>query len=141
MIVRTGVVLSNQGGALQPILFPYKIFIGGKIGGGQQVYSWIHISDEVEAIRYLIENKQANGVYNLCSPNPVTNNEFGKTISMILKRPHYLPLPGFIMFLAFGEVATMVLEGQRAIPKRLLDEGYKFKYATLSEALMNLLGR
>jgi uncharacterized protein (TIGR01777 family) len=139
MVVRTGVVLSTKGGALRPLLLPYRFFIGGPIGNGKQVYSWIHIDDEVNAIRFLIEHDQTRGVFNLSSPNPVTNNEFGKTISMVMRRPHFLPLPGFIMQLAFGEVASMVLEGQMVLPKKLLEVGYVFKYPTLDKALKDLL--
>jgi len=139
VIVRNGVVLSTKSVALRLLLLPYIFFIGGPIGDGQQVYSWIHIDDEVNAIRYLIERDQANGVFNLSTPNPVTNEEFGRTIGEVIKRPHYLPIPGFVMHLAFGEVANMVLEGQRVIPRKLLDEGYMFKYPTLDEALTDLL--
>jgi hypothetical protein len=139
VVVRNGVVLSTKGGALRPILLTYRFYIGGPIGDGQQVYSWIHIDDEVNAIRYLIEQDQASGVFNLSSPNPVTNDEFGRTISNVMKRPHYLPIPGFVMRLAFGEVANMVLEGQRVMPRKLLDGGYIFKYPTLDEALTDIL--
>jgi len=139
VVVRSGVVLSPKGGALRPIILPYKFFIGGPIGDGQQVYSWIHIEDEVNAIRFLIKQDQASGVFILSSPNPVTNDEFGRTVSSVMKRPHYLQIPGFAMRLAFGEVANMVLEGQRVIPTKLLSEGYRFKYPTLVEALTNLL--
>ena len=139
VIIRSGVVLSAQGGALRPLLFPYKLFIGGPIGDGNQVLSWIHIDDEVNAIRFLISNHQATGVFNLTSPNPVTNNEFGKTISKVLKKPHYLPIPGFFMHLALGEVADMVLEGQTVYPRKLLESGFEYKYPTLEEALKYLL--
>jgi uncharacterized protein (TIGR01777 family) len=138
VVVRNGVVLSTMGGALRPISLPYKYFIGGPIGDGRQVYSWIHIDDEVNAIRFLIKQDHASGVFNLSSPNPVTNDEFGRTLSAILKRPHYLPIPGFVMRLVFGEVADMVLEGQRVMPSRLVAEGYIFKFPTLFEALSNL---
>ncbi len=139
VVIRTGVVLSPKGGALRPLIFPYKFYVGGPIGDGQQVYSWIHIDDEVEAIRFLIEHDSLNGVFNLSSPYPVTNSEFGKTIGMIMERPHYLPIPSIMMRFAFGEVANMVIEGQKVLPKKLLDNGYIFKYPTLSEALRNLL--
>ena len=139
VIIRNGVVLSTKSVALRLLLLPYKFFIGGPIGDGQQVYSWIHIDDEVKAIRFLIEQDQACGVFNLSSPNPVTNDEFGRTVSAVMKRPHYLPIPGFVMRLAFGEVTNMVLEGQRVMPRKLLDEGYIFKFPTLYEALTDLL--
>jgi uncharacterized protein (TIGR01777 family) len=139
VVTRFGVVLSNKGGAFRPILFPYKFYVGGPIGDGQQVYSWIHSKDVAEAINYLIEHDHARGVFNLTSPNPATNAEFGKTISRVYRRPHYLPIPGFLMHLAFGEVANMVLEGQWVLPEKLLDSGYIFKYPTLDEALTNLV--
>jgi len=139
IIIRSGVVLSSQGGALRPLLFPYKYFIGGPIGDGKQVLSWIHIDDVVTAIRFLISSYQSCGAFNLTSPNPVTNNDFGKTMSKVLNRPHYFRLPGFIMRLALGEVADMVLKGQTALPAKLLASGFSYKYPTLEEALKNLL--
>jgi uncharacterized protein (TIGR01777 family) len=139
VVVRFGVVLSTNGGALRPLLLPYMLYIGGPIGNGQQVYSWIHIIDVVKAIRFLIAHDFAKGVFNLSSPNPVSNDEFGKTISLVMRRPHYLPIPGFIMRLVFGEVASMVLAGQKVLPKKLLEYGYVFKYPTLNAALMDLL--
>jgi uncharacterized protein (TIGR01777 family) len=139
VIVRNGVVLSRKGGALPLLLLPYKLWVGGPLGNGQQVYSWIHMDDEVNAIRFLIRNEQAKGVYNLASPNPVTNDEFGRKISKVMKRPHYFPVPGFAMRLALGDVASMVLQGQRVLPQRLLKEGYVFKFPMLEEALRDLL--
>jgi uncharacterized protein (TIGR01777 family) len=139
IIIRSGVVLSSQGGALRPLLFPYKYFIGGPIGDGNQVLSWIHIDDVVTAIRFLISNDQSCGAYNLTSPNPVTNNDFGQTMSQVLNKPHYLRIPGFIMRLALGEVADLVLEGQTVLPAKLLASGFSYKYPTLEEALKDLL--
>ena len=139
MIIRTGVVLSKQGGALHRLLLPYKLFLGGPLGSGRQVMSWIHIDDEVKAIRFLIENEQGSGVYNLTAPNPVTNAEMGKQIGKILHRPYYLPVPGFAMRMLFGEVSTVVLDGQRVLPKRLLESGYDFKYPTVDLALAEIL--
>lgn len=141
VVVRNGVVLSTQSRVLVLLLLPYKLFVGGPIGNGKQVYSWIHMDDEVKAIKFLIHNDQANGVFNLTSPNPVTNDEFGRTIGKVMKRPHYFPLPGFAMRLAFGEVANVVLEGQRVLPKKLLQDGYVFKFPTLSEALNDILNK
>jgi uncharacterized protein (TIGR01777 family) len=139
VVVRNGVVLSAKRGALPLLLLPYKLWVGGPLGKGDQVYSWIHIDDEVNAIRFLIKDEQAKGVFNLTSPNPVTNGEFGKMISKVMKRPNYLPIPSFAMQLAFGEVASMVLLGQRVIPDKLLKEGYLFKFPRVEEALTDLL--
>jgi len=141
VIIRNGMVLSKKSKVLLPLLLQYKLFAGGPIGNGRQVYSWIHIDDEVNAIRFLIHNDQAKGLFNLTSPNPLTNEEFGKTISKVMKRPHYFPLPAFMMQLLFGEVASMVLEGQRVLPKRLLEHGYIFKYPILKEALKDILDK
>jgi uncharacterized protein len=139
IVIRSGVVLDTHGGALRPLIFPYKLFIGGPVGDGNQVLSWIHIDDEVNAIRFLISNQGASGVFNLTSPNPVTNDEFGKTISKVINKPHYLPIPALFMRFALGEVADMVLEGQLVLPGKLLDSGYLFKYSTLEDALIDLL--
>ncbi len=139
VVTRNGVVLSAQGGALSLLVLPYKLWVGGRFGNGKQVYSWIHIHDEVNALKFLIRNNQARGVFNLTSPNPVTNDEFGRTIGKVLHRPHYFPIPGIGMRLALGEVAVMVLEGQSVLPKKLLDLGFEFKFSTLTEALSDLL--
>ncbi len=139
VIVRNGIVLSTKGGALLPILLPYRLFVGGRIGTGRQIYSWIHIDDEVAAIQFLIQNDGAQGAFNLTAPNPLTNDEFGKTIARVMKRPHYLPLPSFAMQLAFGEVASVVLEGERVLPARLLQLGFDFRFPTLDLALIDLL--
>ena len=139
VVIRNGVVLSTKGGALPLLLLPYKLFVGGPLGDGHQIYSWIHITDEINSIQFLIRNNQAKGVFNLTAPNPVTNDEFGRTIGMVMKRPHYLPLPGFAMRLAFGEVSSMVLEGQKVLPQKLLEAGYGFKFPILEDALKDLL--
>jgi uncharacterized protein (TIGR01777 family) len=139
IVVRNGVVLSTKSGALPSLLLPYRLFVGGPLGIGRQVYSWIHLTDEAAAIQFLINNPQAQGVFNLTSPNPVTNDEFGRTIAKVMRRPHYLPIPAFLMRLAFGEVAEMVLEGQRVKPHKLLEAGFSFKFPILEDALMDLL--
>ena len=140
VIVRTGVVLSNEGGAFPKQVMPFKFFAGGPVGGGKQWYPWIHIDDEVRAIQFLIGNEKAEGPFNLAAPNPVTNQEFGKLIGEVLGRPSFMPAPGFAMQTVFGEMAVILLEGQRAVPQRLLELGFKFKYETALAALKNLLG-
>jgi len=139
VVVRNGMVLSTKKGALRPLLLQYKLFAGGPLGSGNQIYSWIHIDDEADGIRFLIRNEGANGAFNLTAPNPVSNDEFGRTIAKVMRRPHYFPIPGFAMHLAFGEVATMVLEGHKVLPQKLLESGYVFRYPTLEEAMRNLL--
>lgn len=138
VIIRTGVLLSTEGGALTRLALPFKLFAGGPIASGKQPFPWIHEDDEVGAMRFLIENPQASGPYNLCAPNPVTNGEFARTMGDVLKRPSFIPAPGFAFHLAFGEVASVVTEGQRAVPKRLLEAGYIFKFTELKPALIDL---
>jgi uncharacterized protein (TIGR01777 family) len=137
-VIRTGVVLSTKGGVLPSLSLPYRLFAGGPVGSGRQPLPWIHIDDEVDAIRYLIETPSARGPFNLTAPNPVTNAEFGKAVGKVLRRPHYLPAPGFAFKLAFGEAAILVLEGQRVLPKKLLDAGYAFHFAQVEPALRDI---
>lgn len=138
-IARTGIVLSTEEGAFPRLLLPIKLFVGGPLGSGRQYYSWIHVADEVGALRFLIEHEDASGPFNLTAPNPVTNREFTKTVADVLGRPAFMPVPGFAMRLALGEVAGMVLEGQRVLPQKLLNLGYDFMYPTLEEAVRDLL--
>jgi uncharacterized protein (TIGR01777 family) len=139
VVIRNGVVLNKAGGALPRLILPFKLFAGGWMGSGKQVISWIHITDEVSAIRFLLISDEAAGIVNLTSPNPVTYKAFGKTVSKVMKRPYYLPVPSFAMKLAFGEVASVVLEGQSVLPEKLLSLGYKFIYPTLDSALKEIL--
>ncbi len=134
-VIRTGVVLSTEGGALPRMLLPYKLFVGGPFGDGRQYMSWIHMADEVAAIRFLIENEDASGAFNLTAPNPLTNAEFGKALGRVMNRPSVIPVPGFAMRLLFGEVSTVVLDGQRVLPKRLQELGFTFQFPELEAAL------
>lgn len=139
VVVRTGVVLSRQEGALRPMALQFRLFAGGPIGGGKQWMSWIHLQDEAAAIRFLIENASAEGAFNLVAPQPVVNAEFARTLGRVMHRPSLLPVPGFAMKLAFGEVADLLLTGQRAVPQRLLDLGYRFRFPQLEQALQDAL--
>ncbi|MFO7944953.1 MAG: TIGR01777 family oxidoreductase [Anaerolineales bacterium] len=139
IVVRLGVVLSEKGGALPRLLLPFKLFLGGSLGNGEQWYSWIHIDDVCNAIKYLSEHTHAQGVYNLTAPNPVKNKLFAKTIGEIMSRPAFLPVPGFLMKMVLGEVSSVVLDGQRVIPKRLRQLNFSFQYPELGEALRDLI--
>ena len=139
-VVRTGVVLSTEEGALPRLLLPFRLFVGGPLGSGKQWYSWISLQDEARALRFLIETEEAHGAFNLTAPNPVTNGELAKLIGKVIGRPSFIPVPGFAMRLAFGEVAEVVLQGQRAIPQRLLDLGFEFDFPTAEPCLQDLLG-
>jgi uncharacterized protein (TIGR01777 family) len=138
-IIRSGVVLSTEDGALPRILLPFKLFAGGPFGSGRQWMSWIHIADEVRAIRFVIENDAASGPFNLTAPNPVTNADFGRAIGRVMRRPYFMPVPGFAMRAAFGEVATTVLDGQRVVPRRLQELGFEFRFSEAEAALRDLL--
>jgi len=139
-ILRTGIVLSTEGGALPQQLLPFKLFVGGPVGSGNQWYPWIHLDDEVRAIQFLLANDKADGPFNLTAPNPVTNKEFGKLIGEAMGRPSVMPAPGFAMKALFGDMSLLLLEGQRAVPQKLLELGFKFKFETAQAALRDLLG-
>jgi uncharacterized protein (TIGR01777 family) len=138
-VARTGIVLAREGGALPAMSLPFKMMIGGPIGNGRQWFPWIHIDDEVGALRFLLEREAARGVFNLSAPHPVTNRELTRTLARALRRPGFLPAPGFALRIALGEMADSLLQGQRAIPSRLLELGYAFRWPDLEPALRNLL--
>ncbi len=138
-IIRSGPVLSADGGVLPLLLLPFRFFVGGPLGSGRQWFPWIHIADEARAIRFLIENEAASGPVNLAAPNPLTNAEFSHAIGRVLKRPAFVPVPAFSLRLALGEMSIVVLEGQRTIPWRLLDLGFTFRFPEAEAALRDLL--
>lgn len=133
--IRVGIVLGLDGGALPPMTLPYKLFVGGKVGSGRQWMSWIHVDDMVGLIDYCIRNTDITGPVNGTAPNPVRNSEFGHTLAKVLKRPNLLPVPAFAFKLIFGELSTLLLDGQRVLPQVLLDHGYVFRYPNLEDAL------
>jgi uncharacterized protein (TIGR01777 family) len=138
VIIRLGIVLSRSGGALPRQMLPFRLFSGGPIGGGQQGYPWVHILDVCRVIRFLIETPSAEGVFNLCSPQPLTNAEFGRALARSMRRPFWLPIPALAFKVAFGEAATVLLDGQKAYPQRLLNLGFQFLYPEVGAALANL---
>ena len=140
-VVRSGVVLHAADGALPRMLLPFKLFVGGPLGSGQQWLSWMHVADEVAAIRFLLETEEAAGAFNLTTPHPLTNAEFGRVVGRVLGRPAWMPAPAFALRLALGEMATVVLDGQRAVPRRLLAMGFTFRFPEAEAALRDLLAR
>lgn len=136
--IRTGIVLGD-GGALNKMLLPFRLGLGGQVGSGYQWMSWIHIDDEVDAIVMLLTHDHLQGAFNLTAPNPVTNREFAATLGKVLKRPAILPLPAFMVHLLLGEGAELLLEGQRVFPEHLLEVGYTFKYSYLQDALSDVV--
>jgi uncharacterized protein (TIGR01777 family) len=138
VIIRTGVVLGD-GGALKRMLLPFKMYVGGPVGNGSQWLSWIHKDDEVGVIMHALQNQEISGPINATAPDPVTMRQFSETLGAVLNRPSWLPVPGFVLRLAMGEMSDMVLTGQRVLPCKALDTGYKFKFDSLNKALTNIL--
>jgi uncharacterized protein len=133
--LRTGIVLGSGGGALAKMVPPFKFFAGGPLGSGQQWMSWIQLEDHVRLILELIENTQASGAVNATAPHPVRNKEFCQTLGKVLHRPCWAPVPGFALRLVLGEMAEMLLTGQRVIPAAAQKLGFQFRYPNLEEAL------
>jgi uncharacterized protein (TIGR01777 family) len=132
-IIRSGPVLSADGGVLPLLLLPFRFFVGRPLGSGRQWLPWIHIADEARAIRFLIENEAASGAFNLAAPNPLTNAEFSRLLGRVIRRP------AFALRLALGDMSIVALEGQRTIPRRLLDSGFSFRFPEAEPALRGLL--
>lgn len=140
VLLRTGIVLAKDGGALATMLTPFKLGVGGVVGSGRQYMSWVSLDDEVGAIVFALEHEEIHGPLNVVAPNPVTNQEFTKTLGDVLYRPTILPLPTFAVDLIFGEMGdALLLDSTRVVPKRLIDAGYEFKYTNLKPALENAL--
>lgn len=135
--MRFGMVLGADGGALPRLFRLFKWGLGGVIGSGKQVYSFVHIDDVTGAIAHIVE-REGEGVYNFTSPHPVSNRTFTKTIAQKLHRPAFIPIPGFMVHLVMGKAAIIVTRGQTVYPKKLLDEGYKFTFASIDKAIENL---
>jgi uncharacterized protein (TIGR01777 family) len=140
IVIRSGVVLTAKEGILTRFLLPIRLFAGGPMGSGKQGVSWIHVRDEARAMRFLLENPSAHGVYNLTAPQPVSNAEFCKAIARVIRRPYWMPAPAFALRLALGEMSTLILDGQYVLPSRLMAEGFQFKFPQLTGALTDLLG-
>lgn len=134
-VIRTGLVLSREGGPLRRMLLPFRLGVGGPLGSGRQWWPWIHIADEVGAIRFLIEHDGAQGAFNLAAPHPLTNGEFSRLLGRVLGRPALLPAPAPVLRLVLGELSTVLLDGQRAVPRRLLGDGYTFRFSEPEAAI------
>lgn len=140
-LLRTGIVLAPDGGALAKMLPPFRLGLGGAIGSGRQYMAWIHIDDMVNAILYLLDHPILRGPFNMVSPYPVHNEQFSAMLAKVLNRPCFMRVPGFALRLLMGEAATLLLGGQRAIPHRLEAAGFGFRYYELEEALKDAVGK
>lgn len=138
---RTGVVVGRNGGFLQRMLPPFKLGLGGPLGSGEQYMPWVHRTDVVNGLIWMLETETAHGAYNMVSPNPVTNREFTKTLANVLHRPAIFPAPAPILKVALGEMARLLLTGQKAMPERLEHEGFRFQYPKLKPALIESVGK
>ncbi|AGF77501.1 TIGR01777 family protein [Desulfocapsa sulfexigens DSM 10523] len=139
VLIRTGVVLGADGGALAQMLQPFKMGVGGRLGSGRQFMSWIHIDDLIAIMLYAKENTSLHGAINAVAPNPLSNSDFTRALASVLHRPAILPAPGFALKLLLGEFANVLLGSQRALPEVLQRAGYTYNYPEIKTALKNLL--
>lgn len=137
--LRTGIVLGKGGGALARMVPAFKLFLGGPVGSGRQVVSWIHMDDEIGLILFLMGNSQASGAFNATAPHPVTMREFCKSLARVLGRPSWLRVPAFALRVLLGEMADVLVTGQRVVPAKAQTLGYAFRYPTLDQALEALM--
>lgn len=134
--IRSGLVLGREGGVLPRFMTPYRFFVGGKLGSGRQWFSWIALEDEIRAIRFLMESPNLKGAFNLAAPNPVTMMQFSHALGQVLQKPAWTVIPAFLLRLVFGQMANeTLLASQKAVPKRLMEAGFTFKYPELRAAL------
>lgn len=136
-IFRFSIILGKNGGAISKMMMPFKLGLGGVIGSGKQHFSYIHIEDLLRAYEFVIE-KNLNGIFNLSSPNPTTNYNFTKTFGKILNRPTFFTVPEFVLKLIFSEGAKVLSDGQSAIPKRLLEFGFEFRYKNIEKCIKEI---
>ncbi|KZN50125.1 TIGR01777 family oxidoreductase [Pseudoalteromonas luteoviolacea] len=138
-LLRTGVVLSRRGGALKKMLPAFSWGMGGPMGSGEQIMSWIHIDDMIQLILFLIRHDELQGAFNATAPSPVSNKEFSDCLASVLNRPAFFWLPESFLKWAFGEMSDLLIYGQKVIPKKALDANYRFRYQTLEEALKQIM--
>ncbi|MDE3838013.1 TIGR01777 family protein [Bacillus methanolicus] len=138
VLCRFGIILDKNDGALPRMALPYKLFAGGTVGSGDQWVSWIHLKDVIRGIQYCIENEPLIGPVNFTAPHPVTMEQFGKTLGIVLNRPHWLRVPEFAIKMILGEMSILVLEGQKVLPEKLEENGFTFLFPELKSALIDI---
>jgi len=141
IVTRTAVVLARRGGLFPLMAWPVRLFFGGKFGDGKQAMPWIHLTDQVRAIRFLLHNYSAHGVYNLISPELTSNADFMRTVAKVSRRPYWVHLPAFLLRIPLGEMSVLLTEGRYALPKRLIELGFQFRFGNLEVAMEDLLTR
>ncbi|MDX1295991.1 MAG: TIGR01777 family oxidoreductase [Sulfurimonadaceae bacterium] len=140
-LMRLGVVYGRGGGAMEKMLLPFKLGVGGKLGSGTQMVSWMHVTDLIRAIAYIIDHDTLYGAFNFTAPHPLSNLEQTELLAKALHRPAFMTVPEFAVKLLFGEGATVMLDSKEAYPKALLDAGFEFVYPDLGSALEEIVGR
>jgi hypothetical protein len=139
IIVRNAVVLARNEGTFPLMALAPRLFFGGRFGDGKQAMPWIHIADQTKAMRFLLENENARGPFNLIAPEPTSNDEFMQAVSKALQRPYWFHVPGFLLKFVLGEMSVLLTEGRYSQPKRLIESGFQFRFGKLEEALEDLL--
>jgi len=137
--IRIGIVLDKDAGALNKMLLPFKLFIGGPLGKGTQWFPWVHIDDIADIFLFVLDNKNVQGEINAVSPHPVTMNDFVKILGKVIKRPSVIKVPEFVLKIVMGEASGLVTKGVKVIPQKLIKYGYNFNYDNVEKALINLL--
>ncbi|MCZ8515918.1 TIGR01777 family oxidoreductase [Paenibacillus filicis] len=140
VLLRVGIVLGKDGGAFPKMSKPFQFGLGGRIGTGRQILSWIHIDDMIRLIDFCVEKDELEGPVNATAPQAVTNDEFGRTLANVMGKPYSFPVPAFVMKLMFGELASLLLEGQRVLPNVAISHGFHFHYPILKPAMEDLTG-
>ena len=138
VVARSAVVLDANGGLFPLMALPVRLFVGGRLGSGTQAVPWIHIADQIGALRFLLENEEGRGVFNLISPTPTSNEEFMRAIANALHRPYWFPTPALLLGAVLGEMSTLVVDGRYSLPKRLSEFGYQFRFPTIEIALQDI---
>ena len=135
VVMRFGVILGKNGGAMAKLIPVFKMFIGGPLGDGNQWFPWLHLDDLMAAILFVIEQREASGAFNFCAPNPVRNRDLAQALGEVLNRPSFMPAPAFMVRLAMGEFGDVFLGSQRTIPDKILNHGFSFQYPDIKGAI------
>jgi len=141
IITRFGIVLGKDGGALNQMIMPFRFFMGGPLGSGQQWFSWIHMEDLIRAALFVVSHVDIEGPVNFTAPMPVKNRDLARTIGKVMNRPSFMPVPAFMMKLVLGEFGSVTLKGQRVVPHVLKEKGFTFNFPDIESALRNLLAK
>lgn len=140
VLVRLGVVLGEGGGALDRMVSPFRLYAGGPVGSGRQWFPWIHRDDVIGIIRWALEHPDIRGPVNATAPAPVRMRDFSRALGQVMRRPSWLPVPSWLLYLALGEMAGMLVNGQRVLPRVVLEAGYSFRFGRVEEALRDIFG-